>query len=248
MKKEEQWFESWFDSPYYHKLYAHRDKTEARFFIENLVDELRISEGSEVLDLACGRGRHAIMLNQLGCKVTGIDLAESSIRFAQSYAGARLDFEVGDMRTDLGENRFDYIFNLFTSFGYFEKREDHLKVCRAIAKSLKPGGKLVLDFMNVNKVHLGLVKEEVKTVEGIEFHMERFIRDGMVIKKISFTDQESDHLYEEKVQLLEKKDFEELFAQSGLQIDKCYGDFSLNPFNFRNSERLILFASLCPSC
>ncbi|MGB0176845.1 MAG: class I SAM-dependent methyltransferase [Owenweeksia sp.] len=244
----EQWYRSWFDSPYYHLLYAHRDDTEAGLFIENLARELRMPAGSHVLDLACGRGRHSLMLHQMGFRVTGIDLSPSNIQYARKATKHHLNFEVGDMRADLGEDRFDYIFNLFTSFGYFERKEENIKACQAMARSLKPGGKLILDFLNVHKVELGLVEEEVKEIEGIRFHIERFIRDGMVIKKISFTDKGEEHFYEEKVQLLTKNNFEELLAQGGLRIDKCYGGFNLDSFDFRNSERLILFASLCKPC
>src|SRR5690606_13665962 len=102
------------------------------------------------------------------------------------YQDERLHFQVGDMRKPYGENRFDYIFNLFTSFGYFNSFEDDLNSLKMMKKALKPGGLLVLDFMNVNKVKLGLVEEEVRKVDSIEFHIERFIRDGMVIKHIRF--------------------------------------------------------------
>ena len=244
----EAWFKSWFNTPYYHQLYAHRDDNEARFFIQNVLEKLEVTSKCKLLDLACGRGRHALFLNELGYQVTGIDLSERNIEYAldQVELKDRLSFEVGDMRQNFGEARFDYIFNLFTSFGYFESKVDNLKACESIRKALKPHGMLIMDFMNVNKVKLGLVKEEVKNIEGIEFHIQRIIRDQKVIKKISFEDKGKDFQFEEHVQLLELKDFEELFDKAGMKIENTYGDFNLEPFNFTNSERLILFASAKP--
>lgn len=239
----EDWFESWFNTSYYHKLYAHRDDHEAQFFIQNVLKELPISPQCKLLDLACGRGRHSVYLNENNCDVIGLDLSEKNIEFAKKFESERLKFEVGDMRETYGNQRFDYIFNLFTSFGYFQDKEDNGKACQAIHKALKPGGKLVMDFMNVNKVKLGLVKEEIKLVEGIEFHIERFIRSNNVVKKISFQDKGKDYNYEEQVQLLELSDFEELFEKTDLKIDQTYGDFDLRKFDPINSERLILFAS-----
>ncbi len=239
----EDWFESWFNTSYYHKLYAHRDDTEAQLFISNVLRALPISPKCKLLDLACGRGRHSIFLNDNNCDVIGLDLSEKNIEFAKTYESERLKFEVGDMREEFGNQRFDYIFNLFTSFGYFQDKEDNSRACQSIHKALKPGGKLVLDFMNVNKVKLGLVKEEIKLVEGVEFHIERFIRSNKVVKKISFQDKGQDFNYEEQVQLLELSDFEELFAKSDLKIENTYGDFNLKDFDPINSERLILFAS-----
>lgn len=242
MTHQKSWFRSWFDTEYYHILYQHRDDNEARFFIENLIKKLKPSKTSHILDLACGRGRHAIFLNEMGYKVTGIDLSESSIEYARRYENERLHFEVGDMREDFGEKRFDYIFNLFTSFGYFENWEDDLRALKMMKRALKPGGTLVLDFMNVNKVKLGLVEEEVRKSDGIEFHISRFIREDAVIKDIRFEDEGREYHFEEKVQLLERNDFEKLFSEAGFEIRNIYGDFELHDFHPRDSERLILFA------
>lgn len=243
MSKSEAWYRSWFDTPYYHILYQDRDDKEARYFIKNLLEELKPPLSAHILDLACGRGRHARYLHECGCEVTGIDLSESNIEYARkNHQAERLHFEVGDMRQPLGQNRFDYIFNLFTSFGYFNSTEDNLRALRMMKQALKPGGRLVLDFMNVNKVELGLVEEEIRTVDDIDFHIERFIRDGMVIKHIRFEADGHEHNYEEKVQLLDREDFENLFLQAGFNITGVYGNFSLDDFHPRDCERLILFA------
>ncbi len=243
MSKNSAWFKSWFDTPYYHILYRHRDDNEAQVFINNTIEKLMPADDSHILDLACGRGRHAVFLNKMGYRVTGIDLSESNISYAQKHhASPNLQFEVGDMRQPYGQNRFDYIFNLFTSFGYFDKWEDDLKALKMMKQALKPGGTLVLDFMNVNKVKMGLVKEEVRMVKDIEFHIERFIRNGMVVKQISFMAEGEKHNYEEQVQLLNREDFQLLLGEAGFKITAIYGDFDLSEFNARDSERLILFA------
>ena len=67
------WFESWFNTPYYHILYKERDMEEAQSFLKRLTDYLHMNANSKVLDVACGKGRHSLFLNQLGFDVTGID-------------------------------------------------------------------------------------------------------------------------------------------------------------------------------
>ena len=57
---QKEWFASWFDSPYYHLLYQHRDDNEAKQFIGHLTEALDLPQGAKVLDLACGKGRHSI--------------------------------------------------------------------------------------------------------------------------------------------------------------------------------------------
>ena len=65
MMTEKEWFEEWFDSPYYHMLYKNRDSKEAENFLNNLISGLPMQPGSKVLDVACGKGRHSIFLNKI---------------------------------------------------------------------------------------------------------------------------------------------------------------------------------------
>ena len=77
------WFTSWFDSLYYHTLYKNRDEKEAQAFIDNLVAHLQIKKGSKLIDIACGKGRHAKYFNQKGMDVVGVDLSPNSISAAK---------------------------------------------------------------------------------------------------------------------------------------------------------------------
>ncbi len=126
---KENWYVEWFDTPYYHALYQHRDEHEAQTFIDALVAHLPTEASWHFLDLACGRGRHALYLHQKGYRVTGLDLSTRNIEYAQQYAESGLDFQQGDMREPFGEGRYDCILNLFTSFGYFSRAEDNQRAC-----------------------------------------------------------------------------------------------------------------------
>lgn len=242
--KNGKWYRDWFDSPYYHILYKHRDDNDAQALIRRLVEKLKPTSTQQILDLACGRGRHAIYLNQLGYNIIGLDLSETNITHASQFENQTLHFEQGDMRQTFGKERFDFIFNLFTSFGYFSDALENQEAINRIAEALKPSGYLVLDFMNVTKVQLGLVQDELVTIEEIQFKIKRSIREDRVVKSISFSDNGKAYTFEEKVQLFTLSDFEEMFQKANLKIVSTHGDFQLNPFDERNSERLILFAQL----
>ena len=90
MSSKKEWFESWFDTSYYHTLYKHRDHKEAEVFMKNLVNYLNLSNNASLLDLACGKGRHAIYLNSLGFQVTGVDLSKNSIEKAKRHENETL--------------------------------------------------------------------------------------------------------------------------------------------------------------
>ncbi len=180
------WFENWFNSPYYHILYQNRNDEEAEFFIDNLCTYLKPSLDALLLDVACGRGRHAVYLNKKGYGVTGIDLSSSNIAFAQQFKNKRLHFQIHDMRHIFQVNSFDIALNLFTSFGYFETIEEHISALQALQKSLKENGLLVLDYFNADKIIRHLSHQEVKHVDGIDFYINKQIRDEKIVKRISF--------------------------------------------------------------
>ena len=238
-RNTENWFTSWFDTPYYHILYKDRNYREAQIFMDNLTHYLNLPEKAKVLDLACGKGRHSIYLNQLGFDVLGADLSENSIAEASKNSNETLHFKVHDMREPF-EEKFDAIFNLFTSFGYFESDEDNLTTLRAIKESLSEYGFAVIDFMNVANVIETLVPEEVKTVDGIDFKIKRYVEDGNIFKEIDFEDQGIKYHFTEKVKALTLKDFEELMAEAGIFLLDIFGDYKLKKFHKTESERLIM--------
>jgi SAM-dependent methyltransferase len=240
------WFASWFDSPYYHILYQHRDEAEAQFFMDNLLSKLQLPAAARVLDLACGKGRHSIYLEQKGCRVVGADLSPESIAAAKAFENEHLEFVVHDMRETLDKGDFDAVFNLFTSFGYFTKEEEHIAVLSAARQNiLAKNGVLVIDFMNAQKVIQNLVLAEEKTVKGIHFKIRRFVENGYIVKEIRFSDGGEDYHFEERVRGFLLADFEALFAKAGLRLEASFGNYALAAFKPETAERLILFARPC---
>ena len=132
------WFVDWFDTPYYHILYQNRNDLEAKKFIQTLMGHLKLPKSSKILDLACGKGRHSKTLNELGYDVLGVDLSENSINEAKRLSNDTLSFRVHDMREVLVGTKFDAIFNLFTSFGYFDSNKENERMCASIAQMLLP--------------------------------------------------------------------------------------------------------------
>jgi len=238
-EKTQQWYASWFDSPFYHILYKDRDYNEAEAFMYNLTNYLNIPEQGEILDLACGKGRHSVYLNSIGYNVTGVDLSKNSIDFAKQFENETLHFEVHDMCKPYNK-QFDGVFNLFTSFGYFDKEIDNLNTIKAIQADLNTTGFGVIDFMNTEFVIDNLVAEDVKTVNGIDFLQKRRVENGYIIKDISFTAEGEYYDFQERVRAFTLADFETLFEQAGVYLLDIFGDYKLNKFYKNSSERLIL--------
>jgi len=237
MKK--QWFESWFDSPYYHLLYANRDYKEAEEFITNIIAFLKPESDAHLLDLGCGKGRHSLFLSNMDLKVTGLDLSENSIKSLEHHNSNRLHFEQWDMRQPYKASHFDVVLNLFTSFGYFEDNEENIDVLKAVNYNLKDNGILLLDFLNENVVRKNINLEEVIKRGEVEFQISKKEDKDYVVKTISFSDDNENYQFEERVKLISKNSFEDMFEKSGFIIENIFGDYQLNPFDSETSKRII---------
>ena len=237
---EKLWFKDWFDSPYYHVLYKNRDDKEASAFMDALIDHLKLNSKDVIWDLACGKGRHSLYLNSKGLNVIGTDLSRNSINEALPFSNDRLEFFIHDMRTPFRINYFTHVFNLFTSIGYFEDERDNLKVFQSVFNSLRPGGTFVVDFFNVLELKDCIEVKNKITIDTIEFTICKSIVDNKVIKRIEFSDVGKEYFFEEKVSLLTKKDFTEMAITTGFKPSGVYGDYQLNTFDEKKSDRLIL--------
>lgn len=240
------WFATWFDSSYYHLLYQHRDDSEAQFFMDNLVQHLKVPERASILDLACGKGRHSIYLANKGFDVVGVDLSPESIEHARQFEHEHLHFDTHDMRAPLAVGPFDYIFNLFTSFGYFPTEEEHIQTLREMKKGLKStDSMLVIDFFNAHKVIQKLVLTEEKTLSEITFKINRRVENGYILKDIRFEDKGKAFHFQEKVRAFTLEDFKGFFKQVGLELLETFGGFDLSNYDPKQSDRLILIAKPC---
>lgn len=239
MTKNKDWFASWFDTSYYHILYSHRDYTEAREFMQNLVGFLNLNKDDFLLDLGCGKGRHSIYLNSLGFNVIGADLSKNSISEAKKHENDTLKFLEHDMRNPF-KNKYQAILNLFTSFGFFEDDKEDISILNNIKNGLKENGVAIIDFMNVKKVLKNLVSHETQHIEGIDFNISRYSENGFIVKEINFDADGIHHRFFEKVKILDLAKIKTYLNSVDFKIKHVFGNYQLEDFNEDSSDRLIL--------
>lgn len=242
------WYEEWFDSDAYELVYEQRDLGEARRLADLIERTVAPDQGACLLDVGCGRGRHARILAARGYDVTGVDLSPRAIETARRRAteegvGDRVRFVQGDMRHLTYDAAFDGAVNLFTSFGYFDDEADHQAVIDGIAQALVPGGWFVQDFLNAPYVRAHLVAEDEKVVEGVLVHQERWLEGDRVRKRITFRNGTDGDIpsFTESVRLLTAADFHRMYAAAGLTLGATFGDYDGGPHTAA-SPRLILLA------
>ncbi len=238
------WYEEWFDREEYELVYPHRNMAEAARCVDLIERVVQPAEGAEILDVACGRGRHARVLARRGYRVTGIDLSSRAVAAARERAeaeGLDVTFEQQDMREAYCAGCADGVVNLFSSFGYFEREEDHREAIKAMATALYSGGWLVQDFMNAPYVTSTLIPEDARTEGDIEIHQRRWIDAGRINKEITLRRDGRQRTFRESVRLLTLDDFRRLYAAAGLKLVQTFGGYDGRPHT-DGAPRLILHA------
>ncbi|MFN3874351.1 MAG: class I SAM-dependent methyltransferase [Flavobacteriales bacterium] len=235
------WYTRWFGTPYYKLLYGHRDEADAKAWVEAIQARWKLPTGARLLDLACGRGRHARHFAALGLRVTGADISPESIAEARALVPGA-EFLVHDMRVPIAGARFDAIVCLFTSLGYSGSMDDDQRVLSAVEAMLVPGGRFVLDFMNTPLVLRQLVPEESVEAAGVRFRVRRRCEGGAIVKRIRVYDSGGTCDFEERVQALTPAQIEAMALRAGLLIEDRTDGPEPTPFDPERSNRFVLWA------
>jgi 2-polyprenyl-3-methyl-5-hydroxy-6-metoxy-1,4-benzoquinol methylase len=237
-----EWFANWFDSEYYHLLYNKRNEDEAAVFIRNLVAHIQLSPGAKVADVACGKGRHSRVLASLGYQTTGFDLSRNSIDYANSLHTPGTEFFVHDMREAYPSHKFQAVFNLFTSFGYFDDPQDDIASIHHIYSMLEPGGYFVQDYLNGSSVKdcLPMSGEELRG--EIKFEYKKEWISPFIVKNIAVMDGADVFHFQEKVKVYSAADLEILHLSAGFEIVHLFGDYNFHEFNDKESPRIVLIS------
>lgn len=242
------WYKNWFSSKFYLKLYKHRNDEDARHLINLIQRTIPIKKDDKVLDIACGAGRHSLELARRGYRVTGLDLSEfllKEARIACKKANEKplhVSFVKKDMRHFNFKGRFDLAVNLFTSFGYFDNDEENFLVIKNASDSIRKKGWFVLDFLNKDYLINNIVHYNRTKIDDEILHQRRRIVDDFVIKNIRIVSAKKELKYKEQLKLYTFSELKRAFESFNLRIIKKYGDYFGNPYNLKESKRIILFA------
>ncbi|GGK12323.1 methyltransferase [Caldalkalibacillus thermarum] len=236
----EPWYVHSFTEDYL-KIYAHRNDEAAEQEVAQIVNVLGMKKGSAVLDLCCGHGRHSRALARRGFQVTGLDLSQVLLAEAEKRNGEfGIRYVQGDVRHIPFTDEFDYVLNLFTSFGYFETRKENLSVFRGISSALKTNGQFLIDFLNPGYVKRNLVPYTERQADKLFIVERRQIQGNQVVKTIEVREGEQVRHYKEQVQLFTYEEMEEMMKEAGLKVTDVYGSLEQEAYDPVHSPRMII--------
>ncbi len=241
------WYESFFEDDY-SRIYAPflpTQKTEQE--VADILEILQIAPQSQILDLCCGQGRHAIPLAKAGYQITGLDLSQHLLEQAIHEADSQ-DVEITwiqeDMRQIPFEQTFDAIINIFTSFGYLENEEEDQRVLEQVAKALKPGGLFLLETVYQPKVLRGFSPHGIiRYPDGMIVLEERQINLSSSRNEIDITllyPNGSQGKQYQSMRIYTLTELIRMLGAAGLEVQSYYGNLDRSPLTL--DSRLVILS------
>lgn len=232
MGEPEGWWSGFFDDAYI-DVWTEQGAFDATAeSVEQLIDLLDLPAEARVLDIPCGFGRFSQPLHDAGYDVTGVDLSPIQIGCARrDHPGP--DYRIGDMR-DPPAGPYDAVVNLFSSFGYFDSRDDDLRCLHAWFDVLRPGGRLVMELMHRDRI-AGAFDPETDSVSDIETGVTNWVT-GVRTSQVSF----GEETREFRFRLYTATELIVALEDVGFADIEAYGDLSGAPLD--PSTRLVLRA------
>lgn len=238
-----EWFKDWFASDFYLSVYSHRNDEDAEIFLNKVLSYISLNPGCEVLDAACGAGRHSILMARKGYKVTAFDLSGPLLEIASAKGKAQnlnIDFFREDLRKVKLDKKFSLVLNLFTSFGYFDSDDENFAFIRSAFEMQDKGGYFIFDYFNEAYLRKHVVAESSKIINGLEIKEKRGIKGNRIVKQIEIVNEGERLNYEESVQLYTFNEIIERFRETGYREVQIFGNYNCGTFEPEESDRLII--------
>lgn len=212
--------------------------------VEDVLNLLSLEPPSSILDLACGFGRHSLLLSQKGFSVTGIDFNSSYLEEAEKASLSSSNsprWIKSDMRDFKRENSFNAILSLYTSFGYFEDSEEDLLVLENAFHSLKPKGKILLDLPGKELIARDFIERACYPLgEGSWFIAQRTPVDnwGKVLNEWTLLKEGKEFFYSFEQTLFSAHEITYLLHKAGFSEVQIVGSWKGSLYDL-SAERLI---------
>ncbi len=238
-----EWFKDWFASDYYLKVYSHRNNVDADNLLKLILDNIKIPSNANILDAACGNGRHSLKFAELGYNVIGFDLSKTLLQVAQknkSLSKYNPNYLCSDIREIPIKFFFSLILNLFTSFGYFNSDEENFSLFKYASKYLNKNGYFIFDYLNPTYVKNNLINISHKKIDNLNIIEKRKIISSRVEKEIIISNDENMHRYFESVRLYSFDEILSMFYKYGFEVSKIFGNYIGSKYSEDNSERMII--------
>jgi SAM-dependent methyltransferase len=240
-----EWFENesfWKET--YNFLFPEKLFIETNEQVESILKLVGFN-GSSVLDLCCGPGRCSIVLAKKGFSVTGVDRSQFLLDKAKERAkseGSSVEWVLEDMRRFIRPMSYDLALNMFTSFGYFDDKNDDMNVLENVLTNLKSGGIFLMDVMGKERLAkifqptiADVLDDGTMVVQRPKIYDDwtRVRNDWIIIKGRQAKTFKFHHT------VYSGQELKDRMEQVGFESVKLYGSLDGSPYD-SNAQRLII--------
>ena len=240
MRINKNWFKSFFKKDFYNFDFIPQKRTLQE--VDFIIKASGIKNGDRILDVGCGVGRHSLILAKKGFFVVGVDFSKEylsdAIKKAKKMKLINIEFIRKDMRKIDFKEEFDLVINMFTSFGYFDDK-DNFTFLKKVHRALKKGGKFIIDVKNGVFIRENLSEKNWEIV-GDVIELQEFVWiDKNTLKntwhKIEDGEMKTRRFY---LKMYDKKSLSKILKKAGFKVLKIYGGFDSSKVTDK-SKRII---------
>jgi len=239
-KTNKEWFKSFFKKDFYNFDFIPKKRTQEE--VSFIIKASGIKKGDKILDIPCGAARHSLELAKKKFDVTALDYSkeylEDAVKKAQKTGLKNITFVRKDMRKIDFREEFDLAINMFTSFGYFDDKDNYLFL-KKIYRSLKKGGVFIIDIKNgvfrknnLSEKNWDIIGDAIELQELIWLNKTTLKN---IWHKIENGEMKTRVFY---LKVYDKKSLKKILQKAGFKVKKIYGDFDFSPIK-KDSKRII---------
>ncbi len=217
-----------------------------------IVGLVKAQRGDSVLDVACGYGRHALVLaSEYGLEVTGIDISSGLIENANRRSdkqGLSITFKVMNAVDLSWESTFDFAMITYNSFSLFYD-DDAPRVVHGIHRALRAPGRLFVDLDNKpSYVRTGLHEDWYSSPAGGLTLQETYFHEDISVEvnrdTIFRPDTEKVEEFIAFKRVYAEDEIRALLSENGFRVGEIFGDWDLSTLEV-SSPKMILVGEKC---
>jgi len=216
--------------------------------VEWIVSRFNVGPGTHIADFGCGPGLYASRLAEQQAEVTGIDLSERSIRYAQDSANkAGLDIRYVNQNylTYETDHRFDLIIMIMCDFCALSP-EQRMVLLTQFSGMLKPGGSALLDVYSLaafdNRDEQAIY--EVNLLDGFWaastyygfLNTFKYDEEKVVLDKYTIVEPARTRTVYNWLQYFSRESLQLEFSENGFVIEAFYSDVAGTSFDPDSTE------------